>query len=211
MRNIFAAVALLSAGVLSAADMKVGVVDVERVFQEFHKTKEASSVMKVNRDKVAQDMNERYSAFKAKVADVQAKQKVSQDPILTEDGKAKARAEYESLVKEVRFMEQEISEFQQRRSMQLRQEDMELQKGLFQEIVAAVQAKSKADGYDVVLDKSRGAANGVPTVLHHAGATDFTDEVIVELNKNAPAPGSKPEEGSEKPAAEEKPKGKAKK
>ena len=160
--------------------------------------------MKTNRDKVAQDMNERYAAYKAKVADVQAKQKIMQDPILTEEGRAKAKAEYDNLVKEVRFMEQEISEFQQRRSMQLRQEDMDLQKGIYQEIVDIVQKKSKDDAYDFVFDKSRTGLNGVPTLLHHKGATDFTDEVIVELNKAAPAADTTKKEDDSKDADKKK-------
>ncbi len=189
--RLLAALALITfASSASAADIKFGVVDVARAFQEFYKTKDATAVMKGNRDKVAQDMNERYAAYKTKVADVQTAQKKGQDPILTPEGRAKAQADFNVLLKEVRSMEQEISEFQQRRSMQLRQEEMDLQKGIYQEIAEVVQKKAKADNYDFVFDKSGAGINSVPILLHHKGATDFTDEVVVELNKNAPASGS---------------------
>ena len=190
MRFLSALLALVVAGTAAAADTKFGVVDMARAFQEFYKTKDATNVMKGNRDKVAQDMNERYAAYKAKVADVQTKQRSTQDPILTQEGRAKAQAEFNNLLKEVRSMEQEISEFQQRRAMQLRQEEMDLQKGIYQEIVEIVQKKAKADNYDFVFDKSGAGINSVPVLLHYKGATDFTDEVIVELNKNASAGGT---------------------
>ena len=49
--------------------------------------------------------------------------------------------------------------------------------------------KAKAVGYDVVFDRSGVGAGGVPFILHskEGALEDFTNEVIVELNKNAPA------------------------
>jgi outer membrane protein len=189
----------IATAAVQAADLKFGVVDMARAFQEYHKTKEATEVMKGNRDKVTQDMNERYSAYKTKLADVQSKQKATQDPILTAEGRAKAQAELGSLVKEVRSMEQEIQEFQQRRSLQLRQEEADLERNLYVEIAAVVKKKSETDSYDFVFDKSGGGMNRVPVLLHHKNAIDFTDEVIVELNKGAGAKSSeatKPSEGA---------------
>jgi len=192
------ALASLTAASVGAADLKFGVVDMGRAFQEFHKTKDATTVMKGNRDKVAQDMNERYTAYKAKMADVQKLQKEVSDPILTQEGRAKAGASLQNLAKEVRSMEQEISDFQQRSAMKLRQEENDLQRDLYAEIADVVKRKAEADGFDFVFDRSGMSITSSPVLLYSKGATDFTDQIIVELNKNA---GSAPKaDGDAKPA-----------
>lgn len=186
-----------------AADNKFGVVDMVKAFTEFYKTKEASAKIKGNKDKAMTEMNERYATYKTLTAEALKIGKEAQDPILTQDARAKAQMQYQDKVKEVNNLTQENDEFQRRRSMQLRQEEMELQKGIYEEIVAVVKDKSKAGGYDLVFDKSGVSMNTVPVLLSFKDAVDFTDEVIVELNKNAPPESAKKEE--EKPkAAEEK-------
>ena len=144
-------------------------------------------------------MNERYTAYKAKVADVQKLQKEASDPILTQEGRAKAGAGLQNLIKEVRSLEQEINDFQQRSAMKLRQEEADRQRDLYSEIVDVVKRKAETDGYDFVFDKSGASLNSSPVLVYSKGATDFTDEVIVEINKGAPAASTK-SEGEKKDA-----------
>jgi len=84
-------------------------------------------------------------------------------------------------------LEQEIGEFQNRRQGQLKQEDVQIRKGLYEEILSVVQAKAKTDGYDFVFDKSGVSLSTVPVLVYYKDAVDFTDEVVVELNKTAGA------------------------
>ncbi len=197
MRFLSSLLVLFVASSISAADLKVGVVDMTKAFTEYYKTKDASSKMKGNKDKAMSEMNERFATYKNLLNEVQKKQKEAQDPILTQEGRAKAGAEFQDKLKEARALEQEINEFQQRRSMQLKQEEMQLQKGLYDEIVAVVKDKSKSSGYDLVFDKSGVSMTPVPVLLYYKDATEFTDEVIVELNKNAPADSGKKDADSE--------------
>ena len=191
MRFLSAFIAILVASSATAADLKVGVVDMTKAFTEYYKTKDASAKMKSNKDKAMAEMNERFATYKNLLNDVQKKQKEAQDPILTQEARAKSGAEFQDKLKEARALEQEINEFQQRRSMQLKQEEMQLQKGLYDEIVAVVKDKSKTAAYDLVFDKSGVSMTTVPVLLYYKDATEFTDEIIVELNKNAPADSGK--------------------
>lgn len=208
MRFLSAFVAILVASSVSAADLKVGVVDMTKAFTEYYKTKDASSKMKTNKDKAMSEMNERFATYKNLLNDVQKKQKEAQDPILTQEGRAKAGAEFQDKLKEARALEQEINEFQQRRSMQLKQEEMQLQKGLYDEIVAVVKDKSKSGSYDLVFDKSGVSMTTVPVLLFYKDATEFTDEIIVELNKNAPADSGKSDDKKSDEGSSKKGKGK---
>ena len=71
---------------------------------------------------------------------------------------------------------------------------MQQRKGLYDEILKVITEKAKSDGYDLVFDKSGVSASLMPFLLFSKDgvATDFTPELIIELNKNAPAGGSAP-------------------
>jgi outer membrane protein len=201
IRSAFIALSLVASVTLQAADLKIGVIDMSKVFQEFHKTKSAAEKYKGNYEKAAQEMQERQAVYKNLATEAQKLQKVAQDPIITPEQRNKHAAELGEKVKEIRSMEMEMQEFAERRQTQLKQEDMQIRKGLYEEILVVVRDKSKADGFDLVFDKTGVSLSTIPIILHvkEGAATDMTDQLIVELNKNAPPPGAEPA----KAAAEE--------
>ncbi len=177
-----------------AADLKFGVVDMQKAFADFHKTKDASGKFKDNVDKAQREVNERWSVYKNLLGEIQKLQKEAQDPIVNNETRAKKGAELNDKAKELRSLEQEIGEFQNRRQGQLKQEDLQIRKGLYDEIIAIVKDKAKLENYDFVFDKSGISLTTVPVLLFYKDAVDFTDQVIVELNKGAPPDtGKKPE------------------
>ncbi len=189
MKKLIAALLIASAVAGQAADLKFGVVDMAKAFAEYHKTKDASAKFKENVDKATQEVNDRWTVYKNMLGDIQKLQKQAQDPILTGDERAKRGAELQEKVKEVRALEQEIGEFQNRRQGQLKQEDAQIRKGLYEEILEVVKTKAASDSYDFVFDKSGMSLSTVPVLLYYKDAVDFTDEVVVEMNKGAAASG----------------------
>lgn len=196
--------ALLTASltVASAAELKFGVVDMSKAFSEFHKTKDAAEKFKGNVDKAQKEMNDRWAVYKNLMTDMQKLKKEASDPIMTGDARAKKAAEFEEKGKELRTLEQEIGEQQNRRSSQLKQEDVQIRRGIYDEILVVVRDKAKGEGYDFVFDKSGMSLSTVPVLIYYKDAVDITDQIVVELNKNAPATPAKTEE---KPAADKKP------
>ncbi|MDB6004597.1 MAG: hypothetical protein JWR15_1584 [Prosthecobacter sp.] len=193
IRSAFIALILATVS-LQAADLKIGVIDMSKVFQEFHKTKSAAEKYKGNYEKAQQEMVERQNVYKSLAAEAQKLQKIAQDPIITPEQRQKYGAELGEKVKEIRSMEMEMQEFADRRQQQLKQEDMQIRKGLYEEILVVVRDRSKADAYDMVFDKTGVSLSTVPIILHvrEGAATDLTDQLIVELNKDAPPPGAEP-------------------
>ena len=187
IRNIALTLLSIMAVSASAADLKFGVVDMSKAFSDFHKTKEAAEKFKVNLDKAQKEMNDRWSVYKNLMTDMQKLKKEASDPIMTQDARAKKGMEFEEKGKELRSLEQEIGEAQNRRNNQLKQEDMSIRKGIYDEILVVVKEKAKADGYDFIFDKSGMSLSTVPVLIYYKDAVDVTDLIIVELNKGAPA------------------------
>ncbi|HEY1049205.1 MAG TPA: OmpH family outer membrane protein [Prosthecobacter sp.] len=183
----------------SAADLKFGVVDMSKAFSEFHKTKEAAEKFKSNVDKAQKEMNDRWGVYKNLMTDMQKLKKEASDPIMTPDARAKKAAEFEDKGKELRTLEQEIGEQQNRRSTQLKQEDVQIRRGIYDEILVVVRDKAKTEGYDFVFDKSGMSLSTVPVLIYYKDAVDITDQIVVELNKNAPAAGAAAPAKAEEP------------
>lgn len=185
-----------------AADLKIGVVDLSKIFADYHKTKTANVMLQENQTKAKEEMAERFSTMKKLNDELEKIRKEASDPVLNEEIRGKKRAQFESKAQEMRSLDQQIGEFKQRREQQLQQEGMQQRKGLYEDIVKVVTEKSKTDGYDLVFDKSGLSAFGLPLLLHakEGVAQDFTAAVITELNKDAPAVPSTPAT-EEKPAA----------
>jgi len=177
------------AGQSFAADLKVGMVDLRKAFAEFYKAKAASAKLQENVDKAKQEINERFQTYKKLMDDIQKLDKERQDPVLSAEARGKKEAEYRSRVQELQSLQTDINEFKNRRQQQIDEEQRQQAKGLYDEIVNVVNEKAKAANFDLVFDKSNIGLGGVPFMVYSkAGAvTDFTAEVIVELNKDAPA------------------------
>lgn len=168
---------------VSAADLKFGVIDMEKAFSEFQKTKDAAERFKGNVDKAQKEMNDRWAVYKGLMDGMQKLKKEIGDPISSPDIRNKKAAEFEEKAKELRSLEQEISEAQNRRTTQLKQEDVEIRRGLYDEIITVVRDRAKADGFDFVFDKSGRSLSTVPMLIYYKDAVDITDLIIVELNK----------------------------
>ncbi len=199
MNRVFTALAVLACTISAqAADLKFAVVDMSKAFSEFHKTKEAAEKFKANVDKAQKEMNDRWGVYKNIMGDMQKLKKEASDPIMTGDARARKAADFEEKGKELRSLEQEIGEAQNRRSTQLKQEDMQIRKGIYDEILVVVKEKAKADAYDFIFDKSGMSLSTVPVLIYYKDAVDITDQIIVELNKDAPPPSAKPAVAEEK-------------
>lgn len=171
----------------SAADLKFGVVDMSKAFSEFHKTKDAAEKFKGNVDKAQKEMNDRWTVYKNLMGEMQKLKAEASDPIMTPDARAKKAAQFEEKGKELRSLEQSIGEQQNRRTSQLKQEDVQIRRGIYDEILVVVRDKAKTEGYDFVFDRSGMSLSTVPVLIYYKDAVDITDQIIVELNKSAPA------------------------
>ena len=181
--------AVAFAGQSFAADLKIGMVDLRKAFAEFYKAKAASARLQENVDKAKQEINERFQTYKKLMDDIQKLDKERADPVLRPEARGKKEAEFRNKAQELRSLEQDINEFKTRRQQQIDEEQRQQAKGLYDEIVKVVNDKAAASGYDLVLDKSNLGLGGVPFLVYSktGAVTDFTAEVIVELNKDAPA------------------------
>ena len=184
------------------APLKIAVIDMNRVFQEYNKTrineaklKKQAEIFKEYSDQLAQSLVKLRQEF-IKLRDD------SQNMVYTAAERENRRMNAQDKYRQVAAKEQEIREYNREKQAQLRDEYEKLRSSILADISAVVSAKCLAEGYGLVLDKSGRTLNNIPQVVYSSKMLDITDSVIKTLNlgQNKPEyqPVIKPKGNSEK-------------
>ena len=170
-----------------AQNIRVGTVDMNRAFSEFHKTKDASNKIQDDIAKVRAELNEREAALRKLIEEAQQLEREAQDTLLSQEVRQQKVASYTEKANEVRGLQQQIAELQRRRQLQIQEEQTRMRRMLYDEILAVVERQTSEGQYDLVFDRSGVSMTQIPFLLHAGAAIDFTDAVITALNADAPA------------------------
>ena len=197
--------ALFGASAAQAQQLKIGTVDMKKVFESYHKTKDAEAKINEARNNAKKELEDRLDIQKKAMEEVQKMNTDIENPALSKEAKETKTKGRDEKIAELRTMDRENSEFRANREKQLQEQSVRMRAGIVEEINKIVEGKVKAENYDLVFDKSGPSLNGVPIVLFSRDTYEFTNDVVAALNKNkgketsseAPA---KADAGDKKPA-----------
>lgn len=183
------AATLLAAGATSvpAADPKIALVDLRKVFDGYFKTKDADAKIKeeaANLEKTAKAMLEDY---KKANEDYKQLMEAANDSAVSADEKQKRRKSAEDKLLEIRNLEQQVQQYQRQSEATLIEKRRRMRDQILREIRETVVSKAKAAGFTLVFDTAADSVNQTPILLYTNGENDLTDDLLQQLNANAPA------------------------
>lgn len=181
-----AAALFAAAAPLSHAQFKLGIVDMNQIFASYYKTKEAETKLNEAREAAKKELDDRLETLKKAMDEINRLNQETEKPELSKEARDKAIKTRDEKVQEARNLDREIAEFRGTRERQLQEQFLRMRKDILQDIMAAVNDKVKAAGFDLVLDKSGMSMGQIPVVLYSRGDLDFSSEIISTLNKTAP-------------------------
>lgn len=196
------AVSGLGASSALAQNVKVGTVDMKKIFESYYKTKDAEARINEARNAAKKELEERMETLKKGTEEVQKLNEEIQKPELSKEAKEAKSKVRDEKIGEVKTMDREIREFQATREKQLQEQSVRMRSGIVDEINKVVTDRVRNDGFDLVFDKSGPSLNGVPVVMFAKDSYDFTPDVVTTLNKNrteTPAVTSAPATGGTAP------------
>lgn len=182
----FLAVTIALGAAPAFAQMKVGIVDMNKVFTSYYKTKEAETRLNDARTQAKSDLDSRLETLKSNMEEINKLEADTKKPELAADKKDAAIKQRDEKINEVRNLDREIGEFRQTRERQLQEQFMRMRGDIVQDIMKVVDTRVKSEGYDLVLDSSGLGISQVKVVLYSAPSMDFSEGIITELNRNAP-------------------------
>ena len=176
---------------------KIGIIDMERVWAKYYKTKQAQAQV----DDQTADFEKRKKGL---LEDYQKANKEynklmesAKDQAVSSDERERRKSAAEKKLLEIKEIEQDANLYQRTTDEQLKMQARRMTEIILRDIRELVDAKARAGGYTLVIDVAAKSAVGTPIVLYTNGQNDMTQEVLSQLNSTAPVGLVKPEEGKD--------------
>ena len=202
IRNILMMLCLGSAFVAGAAENgRIGVVNLEKIFREYYKSRIAEDAIKQQAEVYRTYLMRLNDQLRTLKEEARAARLNSQNLALSEAERKAAVQNAEAKARQVSQKEAEIELYATEGSASLRKVEQQKREAIMAEIQQEIRRRAAAEGYAFVLDSSGKTMNEQPTLLIYPAATDFTEAVLVELNRTrtkkvdtpAPKPAPPPE------------------
>jgi len=156
---VAAAMALAFSGGAFAKDMKVAYVDVFKVFNDYKKTQDYESSLKVKQERQENRLKEKQDEIK---------QMQGKLDLLKEDEKAKERDKIENMAIDLQRDARKVAE-------DLQKERADKMKSLVADVDKIIAAYAKKNGYDLIVNKT--------AVLYADNSMDITGDITGIANK----------------------------
>lgn len=170
----------------AAAQSKIAIVDLRKVFDDYYKTKAADANLKEKAgelDKERKNLMDQYGKLRdeyKKALDG------ANDQAVSADEREKRKKSAESKLLEIKELEQTIDQFDRQSRTTLEEQQRRMRDNILKEIQSVITARAKAGNYSLVLDTASESFNKTPIVLYTNGENDLTATILKELNQAAP-------------------------
>lgn len=188
MKKSFLAILLGLLAVTGAhAQTKIAVVDLQGVFNNYYKTKDAESVLKDRAAGFEKEKNEMMSDYQKMVEEAQKLRDASLDKTLSDQARQDKAKALDAKVQDVRNKEASMREFAGVRQKEFDDQQRRMRGGIVDEINKFITDLGAKEKYSLILDKSGVSMNGTSIVLYSQDVKDITDDVTKGLNATKPA------------------------
>lgn len=183
---VWVVAALLSLALTAQAEQKIGLVDLEKVFEKYYKTIQSNIALKQEADGMQAEHVKMLDAEKKHEEDWRKMIDRANDQAISADERAKANKDAESKYVDLQSEKQSIDEFDHMAVSRIQEKRRQKRDDIVKEIQGVLNADARQAGYSMVLDISGQSINMAPVVIYNNGQNDMTDSLIKELNSTAP-------------------------
>lgn len=187
LKALLLAATVLAASASAHAQVKLGIVDLRKVFDGYYKTREADTKIKGEAAELEKNAKAMLDDYRKTNEEYKGLVEAAGDSAISADEKQKRRKAAEDKLLEIRNLEQQVQQYQRQSEATLLEKRKRMRDQILREIRETIVAKSKAAGFTFVMDVAADSVNQTPIVLYTNGENDITDELLRQLNANAPA------------------------
>ncbi len=191
LRRILFLLPLLAGTALFAAGSRIAVIDLERVFREYYKSRIAEDVIRQQAAAYRTYLNRLNEELRKLGEAARTAQSNALNIALAPAEKQKVEQEAVAARNAVREKEAEIKLFVDERSADMRRLETSKRTEIMTEIRRAVSRRAAAEGFDFVFDRSGKTMNDQPALLVYPERCDITNSVLRELNRSRSQPEKK--------------------
>lgn len=168
-----------------ALDENIVFVDLDRVFNDYHKTQLADAQLKDQADEYNLERKEMFEEYEALEEEFNGIREDAQNMALSEEVRNEKRDLAEEKLIELRQKERNIRRFEEQRRKQLDEQQRRMRKNIVKEIRESIETYARDRTYTAVIDSSGQSLNGVETILYLDIKRDITDDILEMLNRGS--------------------------
>ena len=180
-KNLF--LILFFCAVTLCAQQKIAVVDMQKVFSGYDKTKtlelQMNEQVKVYQEYAAKLLQE----YRTIESECKRLRDDSMNLTLSEAERESRKRNFLSKTEDLKRKEQEITEYNRSRQKLLKEQFDKKRAEVIAEIRQVVSNKCMLEGWTMALDKSGVTLNDLPIVIYNVSSIDITQAVLDDLNR----------------------------
>lgn len=184
LKKILPVLLLFSVCLLQATD-RIGVVDLEKVFNEYHKSRSVEEFINQRADAVRNYLKQMREQLKSMRAEMHKLGTNVGNPALNAAELAEAKNRADEAIRKVKAKEAEIELYASQVTREMRELETKKRQEIMADINAEVRRRAAVRGFNFVIDRSGKSLNGQPVLITFPADRDITAEVIRELNRTA--------------------------
>ncbi len=170
----------------ASADLKIGVVNMKRIFDEYYKTREAKTKLDDFRAGIVARDNEKVEDLKKMTEDLTKLREESESAALAEDVRKEKRKRYEEKLQQFQQEKNAYNQFRDRAVKDMMDEETKVRTRILDLIREEIRAIRKEQNFDLIFDRGDSATGGMPAVIEAKEEFDITDLIIKRLNDKRP-------------------------
>jgi len=161
-----------------AADTRIGVVDMAKIFNTHPDTRTAEAAIEQKVQEFEQERKTLLEKFQSEKEAYDAARKDAQNKAWSQS----VRTEKEEIVsakREVlRELEQQVRETSEFRRKQIADQQQRSRQRIIEKIKTLISEHAAKEGYTMILDSSDTGTSGLTSVVYHDGTNDITDAIL---------------------------------
>ena len=189
MKNFFKSLLVVLLGcwiVAVTAEDRIGVVDLEKIFREYHNSRSVESFINQRAEAVRAYLTQLQKQLNELRASARKLGTDAVNPALSENEKLIAQKNADEALRKVRAKEAEIQLYVNEVSRERKELESKKRAEIMADIHAEIKRRAAVRGFNFIIDKSGRTLNDQPALLLFPAGRDISDEVIRELNRTAP-------------------------
>ncbi len=166
-----------------AAGGRFAVVDMDKVFKSYFKSKIAEEAIKAQADVFRQHLMKLGEEGRALESEYKVALDASQNIALSENERRTAAQKAEALSRQVKIKLAEAERYAYEKNEQMKQLELSKRSEIMEDIRREVARYAVSEGYDMVLDSTGKSLGDISVVVYSSAGNDLTERVITSLNR----------------------------
>lgn len=164
-------------------DPGIALVDMNRIFKEYSRTKDAEQKINKAKDRAKDEYDDRTTVYKTLLAEINSLNSQIDSSSLSATAKTARSKERDEKIAKVKAMEKEINDFRTTREKALQEQATQMRTEIVNEMTREIASLNPASK-SIVYDRSGNSLNGVPVLVFAPESVDVSNKMIAALNQN---------------------------